>query len=178
MPSSQEEMAMAVTPPVKLRPSRLGKIWRFLAAGGALVSLLALLAWGLTRDPRGIPTPLIGKQASPFTLGRRWRRRSERDWPGDGSNWERLSRCGRLGVSGAAWLLNARRYPRRRCEWRVRFSCQHNVNKKEVEHLADAGKTPMFASVTHPEGLNCQRETGIPLLKLWGFPGRTACEPL
>jgi cytochrome c biogenesis protein CcmG/thiol:disulfide interchange protein DsbE len=68
MPSSPEERVTAVTPSAKVRPSRLGKIWRFLAAGGALVSLLALLAWGLTRDPRGIPMPLIGKEASPFTL--------------------------------------------------------------------------------------------------------------
>jgi hypothetical protein len=82
-------------------------------------------------------------------------------------------------VSREAWLLSARSYPRRgRFEWRTRFSSQHNVNKKEAEHLADAGKTPMFASVTHPEGLNCQRETIIPLTKPWEFPGRTACERL
>jgi cytochrome c biogenesis protein CcmG/thiol:disulfide interchange protein DsbE len=29
---------------------------------------LALLAWGLSRDPRLIPSPLIGKEAPPFTL--------------------------------------------------------------------------------------------------------------
>jgi cytochrome c biogenesis protein CcmG/thiol:disulfide interchange protein DsbE len=68
MPSSPEKTTTAVTPPAKVHPSRLGKTWRFLAAGGALMSLLALLAWGLTRDPRQIPTPLIGKEASSFTL--------------------------------------------------------------------------------------------------------------
>jgi cytochrome c biogenesis protein CcmG/thiol:disulfide interchange protein DsbE len=68
MPSSAEETVTAVTPSAKMRPPRLGKAWRFLAAGGGLVSLLALLAWGLTRDPRQIPTPLIGKEASSFTL--------------------------------------------------------------------------------------------------------------
>src|SRR6266540_6726059 len=68
MPSSPEKTARAMTSPAKGQPSRVGKPWRFLAAGGALVSLLALFAWGLTRDPRQIPTPLIGKEASPFTL--------------------------------------------------------------------------------------------------------------
>ncbi len=32
------------------------------------MGLLTLFAWGLTRDPRLIPTPLIGKEASSFTL--------------------------------------------------------------------------------------------------------------
>ena len=68
MPSSPQETVTAVTPPAKVHPSRLGKTWRFLVAGGALVSLLALFACGLTRDPRQIPTPLIGKEASSFTL--------------------------------------------------------------------------------------------------------------
>jgi cytochrome c biogenesis protein CcmG/thiol:disulfide interchange protein DsbE len=68
MPCSPEKTATAMTPPAKGQPSRVGKPWRLLAAGGALVSLLALFAWGLTRDPRQIPTPLIGKEASPFTL--------------------------------------------------------------------------------------------------------------
>jgi cytochrome c biogenesis protein CcmG/thiol:disulfide interchange protein DsbE len=68
MPSSPEETVTAMTPPAEGHPSRLGKSWRFLAAGGVLLSLLALFAWGLTRDPKRIPTPLIGKEASPFTL--------------------------------------------------------------------------------------------------------------
>jgi cytochrome c biogenesis protein CcmG, thiol:disulfide interchange protein DsbE len=68
MPSSPEETVTTMTPPAKGHPSRLGKPWRFLAAGGALLSLLALFAWGLTRDPKLIPTPLIGKEVSPFTL--------------------------------------------------------------------------------------------------------------
>jgi len=32
------------------------------------MGLLALFAWGLTRDPKLIPTPLIGKEAPLFTL--------------------------------------------------------------------------------------------------------------
>ncbi|MBI4608808.1 MAG: TlpA family protein disulfide reductase [Candidatus Rokubacteria bacterium] len=31
-------------------------------------SLIALLAYGFTREPREIPTPLLGKPATPFTL--------------------------------------------------------------------------------------------------------------
>jgi cytochrome c biogenesis protein CcmG, thiol:disulfide interchange protein DsbE len=68
MPSSPEETVTAVTPPVEVRPSKLGKTWRLLAAGGVLLSLLALFAWGLTRDPKLTPTPLIDKEAPPFTL--------------------------------------------------------------------------------------------------------------
>jgi cytochrome c biogenesis protein CcmG/thiol:disulfide interchange protein DsbE len=68
MPSRPEDTVTAMTPQAQVHPSRAGKTWRFLAAGGVLVSLLALFAWGLTRDPKRIPTPLIGKEASPFTL--------------------------------------------------------------------------------------------------------------
>ena len=32
------------------------------------LAVAALLAYGLTRNPRAIPTPLIGKPATPFTL--------------------------------------------------------------------------------------------------------------
>lgn len=39
-----------------------------LAVGGPALALLGLFAYGLTRDPRAIPTPLIGKPATPFTL--------------------------------------------------------------------------------------------------------------
>ena len=45
-----------------------GNIWRFPVVGGGLLGLLALFAWGLTRDPKLIPTPLIGREASLFTL--------------------------------------------------------------------------------------------------------------
>jgi cytochrome c biogenesis protein CcmG, thiol:disulfide interchange protein DsbE len=34
----------------------------------AVVPVLALFAYGLTRDPRSIPSPLVGRQASEFTL--------------------------------------------------------------------------------------------------------------
>ena len=36
----------------------------------ALLPVLALFAYGLTRDPRAIPSPLIGRQASDFSLSR------------------------------------------------------------------------------------------------------------
>jgi hypothetical protein len=68
MPSSPEKAVTAMTPLAKGHLSPLGKLWRFLAGGVALLSLFALFAWGLTRDPKRIPTPLIGKEASPFTL--------------------------------------------------------------------------------------------------------------
>jgi cytochrome c biogenesis protein CcmG, thiol:disulfide interchange protein DsbE len=34
----------------------------------AVVPVLALFAYGLTRDPRSIPSPLVGRQASDFVL--------------------------------------------------------------------------------------------------------------
>ena len=34
----------------------------------AILPVLALFAYGLTRDPRSIPSPLLGRQASDFTL--------------------------------------------------------------------------------------------------------------
>jgi cytochrome c biogenesis protein CcmG, thiol:disulfide interchange protein DsbE len=51
-----------------VRSCRPVKLWRFLVVGGVVLGFLALLAWGLTRDPKLIPTPLIGKEASLFTL--------------------------------------------------------------------------------------------------------------
>jgi len=68
MPSSREATATAVAPPAHRRPSRFGTPWRFLAAAGVAVGLLGLLAWGLTRDPKLIPSPLIGKEAPLFEL--------------------------------------------------------------------------------------------------------------
>lgn len=35
---------------------------------GSLIPVLTLLAYGLTRDPRSIPSPLVGRQAADFTL--------------------------------------------------------------------------------------------------------------
>jgi len=34
----------------------------------SLMPVLALLAYGLTRDPRSVPSPLVGRQATDFTL--------------------------------------------------------------------------------------------------------------
>jgi len=43
--------------------------WKRLAfVFGIGIPLLAVLAYGFTRDPREIPSPLIGRQAPPFTL--------------------------------------------------------------------------------------------------------------
>lgn len=42
--------------------------WRYVFPIAAVLGLLALLAYGFTRDPREIKSPLIGKLAPPFTL--------------------------------------------------------------------------------------------------------------
>jgi cytochrome c biogenesis protein CcmG, thiol:disulfide interchange protein DsbE len=68
MPSSPEETAAAVAPSTQRRPLKIGKTWCFLTAASVALGLLALFAWGLTRDPKLIPTPLIGKEAPPFSL--------------------------------------------------------------------------------------------------------------
>jgi len=41
---------------------------RFLIVVAIAGPLLAILAYGFTRDPREIPSPLIGRPATPFTL--------------------------------------------------------------------------------------------------------------
>ena len=41
---------------------------RLLLVFGIGLPLIAVLAYGFTRDPREIPSPLIGRQAPPFTL--------------------------------------------------------------------------------------------------------------
>jgi cytochrome c biogenesis protein CcmG/thiol:disulfide interchange protein DsbE len=41
---------------------------RFLVVLAVAGPLIALLAYGFTRNPRDIPTPLLGKRATPFTL--------------------------------------------------------------------------------------------------------------
>jgi cytochrome c biogenesis protein CcmG/thiol:disulfide interchange protein DsbE len=44
-------------------------LWiRFLAFPAVVIPVLGLLAYGFTRDPKEIPSPLIGKPAPPFTL--------------------------------------------------------------------------------------------------------------
>jgi len=43
--------------------------WKRLAIGlVVIVPILALLAYGFTRDPREIPSPLLARPAAPFTL--------------------------------------------------------------------------------------------------------------
>jgi cytochrome c biogenesis protein CcmG/thiol:disulfide interchange protein DsbE len=68
MPSSREEVVTAVAPSARGRASKPGKTWRFLAAASVLLGVLALFAWGLTRDPKLIPSPLIDKEAPLFAL--------------------------------------------------------------------------------------------------------------
>jgi cytochrome c biogenesis protein CcmG, thiol:disulfide interchange protein DsbE len=68
MPFSHEETATVRARPAQGRPITIGKTWRFLVAAGVVLGLLALFAWALTRDPKLIPTPLIGKEAPLFAL--------------------------------------------------------------------------------------------------------------
>jgi cytochrome c biogenesis protein CcmG/thiol:disulfide interchange protein DsbE len=42
--------------------------WRYFLPIAAVLGFLTLLAYGFTRDPREIKSPLIGKVASPFSL--------------------------------------------------------------------------------------------------------------
>ena len=42
--------------------------WRYFLPIVAVLGVLTLLAYGFTRDPREIKSPLIGKRAPPFTL--------------------------------------------------------------------------------------------------------------
>jgi cytochrome c biogenesis protein CcmG/thiol:disulfide interchange protein DsbE len=68
MPSSHEDTATIGARPAQERPITIDKIWRFLVAVSVVLGLLALFAWGLTRDPKLIPSPLIGKEAPLFAL--------------------------------------------------------------------------------------------------------------
>lgn len=42
--------------------------WRYFLPLVAVLGVLALLAYGFTRDPREIKSPLIGKPVPPFAL--------------------------------------------------------------------------------------------------------------
>src|SRR5918996_2229440 len=68
MPSSHEDKVTMGARAAQERPITIGKTWRFLAAASIVLGLLALFAWALTRDPKLIPTPLIGKEAPLFAL--------------------------------------------------------------------------------------------------------------
>lgn len=58
--------------PADVPPDRERPNWRrWIAVVGIMVptaAVLALLAYGFTRDPKYIPTPLIARPATPFTL--------------------------------------------------------------------------------------------------------------
>jgi cytochrome c biogenesis protein CcmG/thiol:disulfide interchange protein DsbE len=47
---------------------RWNKLFSLLVAASGLASVLLLLAYGLGTDPRAIPSPLIGREAPPFSL--------------------------------------------------------------------------------------------------------------
>lgn len=50
---------------------RQTRTWKkVLVTVAVIVPILALLAFGFTRDPRAIPSPIVGKPAPPFTLSR------------------------------------------------------------------------------------------------------------
>jgi cytochrome c biogenesis protein CcmG/thiol:disulfide interchange protein DsbE len=56
--------------PINRAEAQRRRPWRpvYFAPIGAFAALAVVLAWGLTRDPRLIPTPLIGKPVPQFTL--------------------------------------------------------------------------------------------------------------
>lgn len=56
--------------PINHAEAQRRRPWRpvYFAPIGAFAALAVVLAWGLTRDPRLIPTPLIGKPVPQFTL--------------------------------------------------------------------------------------------------------------
>lgn len=44
--------------------------WKFWAAIGVLAGLVALFTFGFTKDPKLVPSPLVGKSAPPFQVDR------------------------------------------------------------------------------------------------------------
>ena len=50
-----------------MKPSR-SRLWTGVAASAGAVALLLVLVYGLQRDPRAIPSPLVGRQAPHFVL--------------------------------------------------------------------------------------------------------------
>ena len=67
------------------------KRWQFIAPLGLFVVLVGVLVVGLNRDPREVPSPLIGKPAPAFTLPRL-------DNP--------AQQIGREDLLGKVWMLN------------------------------------------------------------------------
>ncbi len=63
MTASDQSLARPVTAPAIWRRLR-----RLFLVVGAIGGLIALLAYGFTRDPRAIPSPLVGRPAPDFTL--------------------------------------------------------------------------------------------------------------
>lgn len=44
------------------------KSWKFWVVMAALASLMGLFVFGFTRDPKHVPSPLVGHEAPPFTV--------------------------------------------------------------------------------------------------------------
>ncbi len=56
---------MAITP--KVTPTR-ALPWAWIGTAAVVIPLLAVLAFGLRRDPRALPSPLVGRPAPAFAL--------------------------------------------------------------------------------------------------------------
>lgn len=88
------------------------------AIPGAFAVLLVFLAIGLTRDPRQVPSPLIGKAAPAFSLARL-------DEPG--------RQLGTADMRGKVWLLNVW------ASWCVSCRVEHPI----LLDLARSGVVPI-----------------------------------
>jgi cytochrome c biogenesis protein CcmG, thiol:disulfide interchange protein DsbE len=81
---------------------------RFLLPLGIFVVLVALLAFGLTRDPKRVPSPLIDKPAPAFTLPKLFNQ-AEKFSPAD--------------MKGKVWILNVW------ASWCVSCRAEHQIIK-------------------------------------------------
>ena len=95
------------------------KILRWSIPLALFVGLLVFLAIGLTRDPREVPSPLVGKPAPAFTLARL-------DQP--------EQRLGTADMRGKVWLLNVW------ASWCVSCRVEHPL----LLELARTGAVPVI----------------------------------
>jgi cytochrome c biogenesis protein CcmG, thiol:disulfide interchange protein DsbE len=82
---------------------------RFLLPLGIFVLLVVLLGFGLTRDPKRVPSPLIDKEAPSFTLPK-LSNQSEKFSPAD--------------MKGKVWILNVW------ASWCVSCRAEHEIIKR------------------------------------------------
>jgi cytochrome c biogenesis protein CcmG/thiol:disulfide interchange protein DsbE len=89
----------ATAPPPGRRPPGGRRLWRGAAIVARVAALLGLLAYGFQTDPRGIPSPLLGRPARPFSLQ-----------PPDGGRFVLAAHASRaVGVnSWASWCVPCR----------------------------------------------------------------------